>query len=237
MNKKPEHRILGKIFLKEYWDSEKELEQLAELDWSDEEETPPPLPSLTNTENKEESSSSNKFLELETPTNKSRLTTHVKPTLEGWNTTMSSLTLMYTTSTEMWLKLHTLPYKRAQTLRPITSPMSLQEEQDEDMGDSQEEKSEIHSELTVTARARVQLAKQDALSDVLVENGFKLRQRISRYIVQASITVPMTALTRPLVEVLYLIPREDAAQIGLYHGQVFMPQYFLKKFMLPTMQL
>jgi hypothetical protein len=58
---------LVKKLLKEYWDLEKELEQLAELDWSDEEETPCPLPTLTNTENKEESSSSNKFLELETP--------------------------------------------------------------------------------------------------------------------------------------------------------------------------
>jgi hypothetical protein len=115
--------------------------------------------------------------------------------------------------------------------------MPLKEDQDEDMGDSQEEKSETHSELTVTARARLQLAKQDALSDVLAENGFKLRQRISRDSVQAIIPVPMTALTRPLVEVLSLIPREDAEQIGLYHGQVFMPQHFLEKFMLPTMQL
>ena len=58
---------LGKELSKQYWDLEKELEQLAELGWSDEEETPPSLPTLTNTENKEESSSSNNFLELETP--------------------------------------------------------------------------------------------------------------------------------------------------------------------------
>jgi hypothetical protein len=48
----------------------------------------------------------------------------------------------------------------------------------------------------------------------------------------------MTAPTnRPQVEVLSLIPKEDAEQIGSYHGQVFMPQHFLEKFMLPTMQL
>jgi hypothetical protein len=41
----------------------------------------------------------------------------------------------------------------------------------------------------------------------------------------------------PVVEVLSLIPMEDAEQIGSYHGQVFMPQHFLEKFMLPTMQL
>jgi hypothetical protein len=58
---------LGKELSKRYWDLEKELEELAELDWSDEEENPPSLPILTNTENKEESSSSNNFLELETP--------------------------------------------------------------------------------------------------------------------------------------------------------------------------
>ncbi len=58
---------LGKELSKQYWDLEKELEELAELDWSDEEETPPSLPILTTTENKEESSSSNNYLELETP--------------------------------------------------------------------------------------------------------------------------------------------------------------------------
>jgi hypothetical protein len=58
---------LGKELYKQYWDLEKELEEQAELDWSDEEETPPTLPTLTNTENKQESSSSNKILELETP--------------------------------------------------------------------------------------------------------------------------------------------------------------------------
>jgi hypothetical protein len=49
--------------------------------------------------------------------------------------------------------------------------MSLQDEQDEDMGSSQDEKREAHSELT--ARAEFQLAKQDALSEVLCNNGFK----------------------------------------------------------------
>ena len=43
---------LGKKLYKEYWDLEKELEEQAELDWSDEEETTPPRPTLTNTENK-----------------------------------------------------------------------------------------------------------------------------------------------------------------------------------------
>jgi hypothetical protein len=122
-----------------------------------------------------------------------------------------------------------------------TSPMTLQEEQDEVMDDSQDGASETHSEVAelaaLTARADHQLANRDALSEMLIENGFKLRQRISRDNVQTSITVPMTAHTRSLVEVLSLIPREDAEQIGSYHGQIFMPQYFLEKFMLPKMQL
>jgi len=57
---------LGKELSERYWDLEKELEELAELDWSDEEETPPSLPILPTAENKEESSSSNNLLELET---------------------------------------------------------------------------------------------------------------------------------------------------------------------------
>ena len=110
---------------------------------------------------------------------------------------------------------------------PTTSPMPLAEDQDEDMGEDQEEASETHSQLTVLERTRLQIAQQqDNLSDVLAENGFRLRQRISRDVAQAIIPVPMTAPTRPLVEVLSLIPREDAEQISLYHGQVFMPQYF-----------
>jgi hypothetical protein len=101
-----------------------------------------------------------------------------------------------------------------------TSLMTLQEEQDEVMDDSQDGASETHSEVTklaaLTARADHQLAYRDALSEMLIDNGFKLRQRISRDNVQTSITVPMTTHTRSLVEVLSLIPREDAEQIGSY---------------------
>ncbi len=108
----------------------------------------------------------------------------------------------------------------------IASPMTSQE-QDEIMEVSQDGASETHSETTElaaqTARADIQLANRDTLSETLIENGFKLRQRISRDNVQTSITVPMTAPTRSLVEVLSLIPREDAEQIGSYHGQIFMP--------------
>ncbi len=66
---------LEKIALEASEQLERELEQLALLERSDKEETSPLPPNLTNSENKEESSSSNqvlslgrpKFLELETP--------------------------------------------------------------------------------------------------------------------------------------------------------------------------
>ena len=66
---------LEKLALEASEQLERELEQLALLDRSDEEETPTLPPNLTNSENKVESSSSNqvlslgrpKFLELETP--------------------------------------------------------------------------------------------------------------------------------------------------------------------------
>jgi hypothetical protein len=105
----------------------------------------------------------------------------------------------------------------------IVSPMTLQE-QDEVMDVSQDGASETHSEITeiaaLTARADHQLANRDALSEMLIENGYKLRQRISRDNVQTSITVPMTAPTRSLVDVLSLIPREDAEQIAAARGMV-----------------
>jgi hypothetical protein len=72
-----------------------------------------------------------------------------------------SLTTTTTPSTTTFWQTQIQSRKKAQTLLP-----------------------EVHSEVTelaaLTARAGLQLAKQDALSDVLTENGFKLRQLISR---------------------------------------------------------
>ncbi len=86
--------------------------------------------------------------------------------------------------------------------------------------------------------AELQLAKQESLALALSEeSGFKLRQLISRDNVQASRAVSMTGPTRTLVDLFSLIPREDAEQVIAFQGLVYVPQHFLERDMLPTMQL
>jgi hypothetical protein len=64
-------KIKGKELLKEYWDLERDLQRLAEEDWSDEEgNTPQVSPQsllLPKEKNKEESSSSNPVSVVEIP--------------------------------------------------------------------------------------------------------------------------------------------------------------------------
>jgi hypothetical protein len=47
----------------------------------------------------------------------------------------------------------------------------------------------------------------------------------------------MTGPTRTLVDLFSLIPREDAEQVIAFQGLVYVPQHFLERDMLPTMQL
>jgi hypothetical protein len=47
----------------------------------------------------------------------------------------------------------------------------------------------------------------------------------------------MTAPTKTLAEVLQLVPFEDAEQISEFQGLVYMPEQFLEKYLLPTMQI
>jgi hypothetical protein len=47
----------------------------------------------------------------------------------------------------------------------------------------------------------------------------------------------MTKSTRTLAEILHSVPLEDAEQISEFQGTVYMPLYFLEKYLLPTMQM
>ncbi len=110
---------------------------------SDEKETTPPLPIFTNTENKEETSSFNHKFQASTGRMES------EDELIDYN---PQFNIILATSNQSATE---------SSQSPAGIPMSLQEEQDEDMSDSRVEKSETHSELTV--RAELQLTKQDAL--------------------------------------------------------------------------
>jgi hypothetical protein len=64
-----------------------------------------------------------------------------------------------------------------------------------------------------------------------------MRQIINRDPVQAHRAISMKAATRSLEEMLELIPCEDAEQVSTFQGQVYMPESFLEKYLLPTMQI
>ncbi len=50
-------------------------------------------------------------------------------------------------------------------------------------------------------------------------------------------TMSMTAPTKTLAEILQLVSLEDAEQISAFQGLVYMPEQFLEKHLLPTMQM
>jgi hypothetical protein len=50
-------------------------------------------------------------------------------------------------------------------------------------------------------------------------------------------TSPMQARSRSLTKILRLIPEEDVTQVSAFQGLVYMPERFLEKYLLPTMQM
>jgi hypothetical protein len=75
------------------------------------------------------------------------------------------------------------------------------------------------------------------LSSKLTENGYKMRMKVYADPDQAFRTMPMTAPTKTLAEVLQTVPLEDAEQISEFQGLVYMPEQFLEKYLLPTTQI
>ncbi len=81
------------------------------------------------------------------------------------------------------------------------------------------------------------LSALSAMEEKMAEEGLKLRQLICQDAVQIHKPISMQASSRSLTEILQLIPEEDAGQVIEFQGQVYMPQHFLEKYLLPTMQL
>jgi len=81
------------------------------------------------------------------------------------------------------------------------------------------------------------LSSQTMMDDRLMEEGRRLRQLICRDPVQSQRPISMQAPSRPLAEILQLIPKEDAEQVNEFQGLVYMPEHFLEKYLIPSMQL
>jgi hypothetical protein len=80
-------------------------------------------------------------------------------------------------------------------------------------------------------------SKARRLEEDMVEEGLRLRQLVCRDLVQSHKSISMQAPTRSLTEILQHVPEEDARQVSQFQGLVYMPEHFLEKYLLPTMQL
>jgi len=81
------------------------------------------------------------------------------------------------------------------------------------------------------------LTTQTMMDDELFEEGKRLRRLICLDPVQSQRPISMQAPSRPLSEILQLIPKEDAEQVSEFQGLVYMPEHFLEKYLIPSMQL
>jgi hypothetical protein len=77
----------------------------------------------------------------------------------------------------------------------------------------------------------------DTLTSRLTENGWRMRMKVYADREQSYRTMSMTAPTKTLAEILQLVSLEDAEQISAFQGLVYMPEQFLEKHLLPTMQM
>ncbi len=107
---------------------------------------------------------------------------------------------------------------------PTQSPQSIASEEEDDKS----------PELLRIEQAQREF---EALSNKLAENGFKMRMKVYADPEQSYKYMTMKAPNRSLAEILQLVPFEDAAQISEFQGLVYMPEQFLEKYLLPTMQI
>ena len=102
------------------------------------------------------------------------------------------------------------------------------------MVDNDQDMNSFEVEANITEQT---LSIRSAMEEKMIEEGLRLRQLICRDAVQTHKPISMQASSRSLTEILQLIPEEDAGQVSEFQGQVYMPQHFLEKYLLPTMQL
>ena len=102
------------------------------------------------------------------------------------------------------------------------------------MVDNDQDMNSFEVEASITEQT---LSIRSAMEEKMIEEGLRLRQLICRDAVQTHKPISMQASSRSLTEILQLIPEEDAGQVSEFQGQVYMPQHFLEKYLLPTMQL
>ena len=128
---------------------------------------------------------------------------------------------------------------------PAQSPLALDSDTEEgDERRQEEEAARIAIEQerkavedAATKRRAAHMKEVEILTNRLTENGWKMRMKVWADPGQTFRPTSMTAPTKPLAEILQLIPLEDAEQVSEFQGLVYMPSHFLEKYLLPTMQI
>jgi hypothetical protein len=128
---------------------------------------------------------------------------------------------------------------------PVQTPLNLNSD---DEGEEEEDKRQEEAAKRVLeegrkadednlARRVKHLQEFETLSNRLSENGYRMRMKVWSDPTQAFRPMSMTAPTKSLAEIPQSIPLEDAAQVSEFQGLVYMPEQFLEKYLLPTMQI
>jgi hypothetical protein len=110
---------------------------------------------------------------------------------------------------------------------PAEQALMVDNDNDQDMNSFEVETNNTEQTLSI----------RSSMEEKMIEEGHRLRQLICRDAVQTHKPISMQASSRSLTEILQLIPEEDAGQVNEFQGQIYMPQHFLEKYLLPTMQL
>ena len=80
-------------------------------------------------------------------------------------------------------------------------------------------------------------ATRKALKEMLVNNGFKLRNILRENRVRGHYTSPFSKENiMSLEDILLEIPKEDLHEVGMVQGRIFMPAHFVQKWIIPTIR-
>jgi hypothetical protein len=125
---------------------------------------------------------------------------------------------------------------------PVQTPQNLDSDSEGEEVQAKrdlEEGQKTDEDITAAelARRAKRIQEFETLSLRLSENGYKMRMKVWADPTQSFRPTPMTASTMTLAEILQTIPAEDAEQISEFQGLVYMPEQFMQKYLLPTMQI
>ena len=80
-------------------------------------------------------------------------------------------------------------------------------------------------------------AARKALKEMLINNGFKMRNLLREKRVRSHYTSPFSKENIMSIEdILLEIPPEDLHEVGMVQGRIFMPAHFVQKWIIPTIR-